>query len=191
MFAKIILQWLQKIIDQAFSKIISMFARFTIRKANFKNYQASWIENFKNFEIHFRCCEYSLFRCNSFVRYSEIRFTSRDSKFLSTFAKYSNQLSRKKVIRVVIWMFSWFCIDLIQTTTRKRTRNRQKKFKRMIRNFDQCIFIETFCEIFDSDFCFVCFFLVAISFVFELFRVFFVIDTFVTTYSDSLSKSRL
>ena len=181
-----------------------MFVRFTIRNdeiRNFKNYRrnrkTNWIENFKNFEIHFCCCKYRLFRFKMFVWYSKIRFISRNKKFLSKFAKYSNQLSRKRINFVVIWIFSWFCIDLIQITTRirNRKRNRQKKSKRMIKSFDQYIFIEIFCKILFFEirnFCFVYFsFFVLITFLFQMFRIFFVVNTFVTTYSNRLLKSRL
>ena len=173
-----------------------MLSRHTIRKENFKSYrrsrQASRIRSAESFEIYICCCEYRLFRFNTFVRYSRIRFTSRNNKFLSTFAEYSNQLSRREVIRVVIRMLSKLCIDVIQTTTRKRKRNRQEESKRMTRNLDHCIF----CEIFDFEFrfyffCFVAL-LVAISLVSELLRVLLVLDSLVATQSEShLSKSRL
>ena len=82
------------------------------------------------------------------------------------------------------------CIDLIQTTT-KRKRNRQKS-KRVTRSLDHCIFCEIFFEIRDFFFCFVCFFFVAISLVSELLRVFLVFDSFIATQSISnLQKSRL
>ena len=80
---------------------------------------------------------------------------------------------------------------LIQRT--KRERNRQES-KRVTRSLDHCIFCEIFCKIFDSNFffCFVCFFLIAISFVSELLQIFLVFDSLVATQSiNNLQESRL
>ena len=181
-----------------------MFVRFTTRKneiRNFKKHQTNWIDksrnqetnrvkNFKNRKINFRCYKYRLFRCNFFMRYLEIQFVLRNREFFATISTMSTSISWIKFVDFIIRFFTWFCIDLIQTTTKWKW-NRQK-FKRVIRNFDHCIFCEIFFKIRNFCFEFVCFsFFVSISFLFQMFRIFFVVDTFVTTYSNRLSKSRL
>ena len=176
----------RKIVKKSSSKIISMFFCFTIQKENFKNHN-------RNYKIYFYCDEYRLFRCNSFMRYSKIQFVLRDRELCATISTISTSISWIKFVDFVVRMFSWFCIDVIQTTKwkRKRKRNRQKKFKRVIKNLDHCIFYEIFFEIRNFFFCFVYSFFVSISLLFQLLRIFFVIDTFVTTYSNRLSKTRL
>ena len=180
LFDRIIRRWSRKRIAKiSFSKVIWMPTRFTTRKENFRSYS-------RDRETHFSCCKYWFFRCNSFVWYSEIQSILRDRELCATISTMSTSISRIRCADSVIRLSSWFCIDLIQTTKQIRSRNRQEKFKRVTKSFDHCIFIEIFCEIVDSDFffCFVCVALfVTISFLSQLLRVLFVIDSTFATYS--------
>ena len=64
MFDQII--WFHReIVKKSFSKIISMLARFTTRKENFRSHS-------RNRQIYFCCFESRLFRFNFVVRYLEI-----------------------------------------------------------------------------------------------------------------------
>ena len=185
----------RKIVNKTSSKVISMLTRFTTR--NFKRHQANWIESLESRQIDFCCYEDWFFRCNTSLRYSEVLSVLWDRELFATISTMSTLISWVKFVDFVVRTSSRLCIDLIQTT--KRNRNRQEEFKRVTRDFDHCIFCEIFCKIFFFEIrnlriefvYFVCFFLVAMSFVSELFRVLLVLDSLVATQSISLQESRL
>ena len=171
----------QKFVQKTSWQVIWMLARVTTRNdetRNFKSYSRS-------FEIYFCCCRYRLFRFNSSVWYSEVQSVLRNREISATISTMSTSISWVKFADSIVRMLSWFCIDVIQTTTSKRKRrNRQEESKRIIRSLDHNIFCEISFKIRNSCIEFVCFSsLVSISLLSQLLRIFLVIDSLVTTYS--------
>ena len=173
------------IVKRAFSTIISMPPRLTTRKGNSRSHS-------RGRQTHSRCCRYRFFRSNSAVRYSGVRLTSRDDYLLSAFAGYPGQLSRGRFDSIAPHLLTWSCFRMVSRTKR----NRQAGPKRVARSLGHCIFIETSCEIVDSDLCtesvYSTYPPAAISFVSQLLRVLLVLDPLIATYSRGrLQKGRL
>ena len=147
------------------SLIVTRNRNFESFKKHFqKSFECSFVIQFEKTKLEisktiieisklFFCCRYRIFRCNFFMRYSKIQFVLRNREFCATISTMSTSISWIRFVDSVNRMLSKFYFHMISKTKQ----NRQKEFKRIIWNFDYCIFCEIFCEIFDSIFFFVSF----------------------------------